>query len=102
MSAIAQRKAAQEKGAETIFIYMGYTFLITAVINILIILIVNNGFSLTNMTPFVYFLMMTGLSFGMGSYLREHNHDLKHFKDWFYSFIVIGIIVAAILGAYQF
>ena len=102
MSAIAQRKALKEKGPETIFIYMGYTFLFVAVINIIIILIGNSGFNITNMSPFLYFLMMTGLCFGMGSYLREHNYDLRHFKNWFYSFIVIGILIGAILGAYQF
>ena len=27
------------------------------------------------MIPLIYFLLLAGLSFGMGSYLKEHNYD---------------------------
>ena len=101
MSAIAQQKAEKRKSIETTFLFMGITFLTLDFVIVILIIIASSGLNRTNMTPLIYFLILAGLSFGMGSYLKEHNFDSKYFKNWLYGFLFIGILIGAILGAIQ-
>ena len=99
MSAIAQRKAEERKSSETIFLFMGITFLIFDLLIIVYVLIFADGINRTSMTPILYFLTLAGLCMGIGSYLKEHNYDLRYLNNWFYSFLFLAILAGAILGA---
>lgn len=101
MSVIAQRKAEKREGAENIFFFMGLTFLILSVVIFLIVLIGKFDFLRINMTPILYFLTLSGISFGWGSFLKEHNYDLSYINNWLYSLIFIGILGGAILASIQ-
>ena len=101
MSAISNKKIQQKKGPETIFIYMGITFIIADFIGMIIFFIAGGDLNSTFMVPILYFLMLSGLCMGRGSYLKENNQNLQNFSNWFWSFIFIGIFVAAIMGTYM-
>ena len=109
MSTIAAKKAAQQKkGPETIFNYMGVTFVLVILIQVLVLVLahyevgsiemeINN----TSMTPILYFLLLAGLCFGVGSHLRETHLDMRHWSDWTTALVIVSILIGAILGAYQ-
>ncbi|MHA1584573.1 MAG: hypothetical protein ACTSVU_09450 [Promethearchaeota archaeon] len=101
MTMIAPTKVQQKKGPDSIFIFMGMTFILLDIVLLIVFLVLGTSFDLTFMTPILYFLMMAGIMLGMGTYLREHGNDLTKFNNWFYGIIVIGILVGAILGAYM-
>ena len=108
MSYIAQKKAQHlKKGPETIFIYMGVTFLIAIAIELLILVIFHysiENFEFQNtiyMIPILYFMALGGMSLTVGSKIREGELTPERVKDWIIGFVFIGILVGAVLGAYM-
>ena len=98
---IAQKNTQQQKGPESIFIYMGLVFLFVDFLMLILFLIFSWEINSNFMIPLIYFLMLSGLHFGMASYIREYDYDVKNIKNWYIGLIFIGIIVGAILGAYM-
>jgi len=101
MSVIAAKKAEQEKGPESIFLYMGLTFGIVIILELFLFFIFSWEISVSFMVSIMYFLMLGGLCIGITSFIREHSLEYSNFKNWFYSFLFISILVGAILGAYM-
>lgn len=101
MSVIAAKKAEQEKGPESIFLYMGLTFGIVIIFELFLFLIFSWELSLSFIVSIIYFFMLGGLSIGITSFIREHSLEYSNFKNWFYSFLFISILVGTILGAYS-
>ena len=98
---IAQKNTQQQKGHETIFIYMGLVFFLVDLLMLIMLVIFSWEINSSFMIPLIYFLMLSGIHFGMGSYMREYSYDVKNIKDWYIGLLFIGIIVGAILGAYM-
>ena len=101
MSVIAAKKAEQKKGPEAIFLYMGLTFGIVIIFEILLFFIFSWELSTSFMVSIMYFLMLGALCIGITSFIREHSLEYSNFKNWFYSFLFISVLVGAILGAYR-
>ena len=101
MSVIAAKKAEHKKGPEAIFLYMGLTFGIVVIFELLLFFIFSWELSQSFIVSIIYFLMLAALCVGITSFIREHSLEYSNFKNWFYSFIFISIIVGAILGAYM-
>ena len=97
---IAQ-KTQQQKGPETIFVYMGVIFLFVDLLMLILLFLFSWEINSNFMIPLIYFLMLSGIHFGMGSYMREYSYDAKNLKNWYIGLIFIGIIIGAILGAYM-
>lgn len=98
MAEISQRKSEQSVGSESILMFMGITFLLIDLILVIIVLI-SSSFNRILMTPILYYLTLAGLFIGIGAYLKEHNHDLRHFKNWMYSLLFLGILAGAVVGS---
>jgi len=102
---IAQKNTQQQKGPESIFIYMGLGFLFVDLLMLIMLFLFSWEINSNFMIPLIYFFMLSGIHFGMGSYMREYNYDeislKKNLKNWYIGLIFIGIIVGAILGAYM-
>ena len=101
MSVIAAKKAEHKKGPEAIFLYMGLTFGIVVIFELLLFFIFSWELSQSFIVSIIYFLMLGALCIGITSFIREHSLEYSNFKNWFYSFLFISIIVGAILGAYM-
>lgn len=101
MSVIAAKKAEQKKGPEAIFLYMGLTFVIVVIFELFLYLVFSWDTTQSFMVSIMYFLMLGALCIGITSFIREHSLEYSNFKNWFYSFLFISILVGAILGAYQ-
>ena len=102
MSAIASKKAEQEKGPEQILFTMGFVFLGTIVVILILTLLFSWNFFSTNVLgPIIYFLLFSGLTFGFGSLLKETSYSEKIIKNWFFGFFGISIIIGIVLGAYM-
>ena len=101
MSVIAAKKAEQEKGPESIFLYMGLTFGIIIILELFLFFIFSWEVSQSFMVSIMYFLMLSALCIGITSFIREHSLEYSNFKNWFYSFLFLSILVGAILGAYM-
>ena len=101
MSVIAAKKAEQKKGPEAIFLYMGLTFGIVIVLELFLFLVFKWELSHSFMVSIMYFIMLGALCIGITSFIREHSLQYSNFKNWFYSFLFISILVGAILGAYM-
>ena len=101
MSVIAAKKAEYKKGPEAIFLYMGLTFGIVVIFELLLFFIFSWELSQSFIVSSMYFLMLAALCIGITSFIREHSLEYLNFKNWFYSFIFISILVGAILGAYM-
>ena len=98
MSEIAQRKVQQEKGPELILQFMGLTFLALVLIFVIIAFLSSNPINRITMSPILYYLTLAGIFLGMSSYLKEHNYDMRHFKNWKISLILIGILAGVVVG----
>ena len=101
MSVIAAKKAAQQKGPEAIFLYMGLTFGAMVIFELFLLLVFRWEISQSFMVSIIYFLMLASLCIGITSFIREHSLEYSNFKNWFYSFLFISILVGAILGTYM-
>ena len=101
MSVIAAKKAEQKKGPEAIFLYMGLTFGIVIIFELFLFLVLGWELSQSFMVSIMYFLMLGALCIGITSFIREHSLQFSNFKNWFYSFLFISILVGAVLGAYM-
>ena len=105
MSMIAQKNTQQQKGPESIFVYMGLIFLLVDLLMLIMLILFRWEINSSFMVPLIYFLMLSGIHFGIGSYMREYSYDeinlKKNLKNWYIGLIFIGIIVGAILGAYM-
>jgi hypothetical protein len=101
MSVIAAKKAEQEKGPESIFLYMGLTFGIIIILELFLFFIFSWEVSQSFMVSIMYFLMLGALCIGITSFIREHSLEYSNFKNWFYSFLFISVLIGAILGAYM-
>ena len=102
MSAISSKKAEQQDGPEKILFYMGIVFIaIDIVISILAIVFSWSFYSTNVMALLIYFLILSGLSFGFGSILKESGYSKKLILDWFYGLIAISIIIGVVLGAFM-
>lgn len=101
MSVIAAKKAEHKKGPEAIFLYMGLTFGIVVIFELLLFFIFSWELSQSFIVSIIYFLMLGALCIGITSFIREHSLEYSNFKNWFYSFLFISILVGAILGAYM-
>jgi len=100
MSVIAAKKAEHKKGPETIFLYMGLTFGAVVIFELFLFLVFSWELSQSFMVSIMYFLMLSALCIGITSFIREHSLQYSNFKNLFYSFLFISILVGAILGAY--
>ncbi len=98
MSVIAQRKTEQTRGSETILFFMGITFIVLDIILVIFVLVSSNELDRIIMSPILYYLVFGGLFLGMGSFLKEHNYDLRYFKNWMYSIMFIGILAGIVIG----
>ena len=101
MSVIAAKKAEQKKGPEAIFLYMGLTFGVVIVLELFLFLVFSWELSQSFMVGIMYFIMLGALCIGITSFIREHSLQYSNFKNWFYSFLFISILVGAVLGAYM-
>ena len=101
MSVIAAKKAEQKKGPEAIFLYMGLTFGVVIVLELFLFLVFSWELSQSFMVSIMYFIMLGALCIGITSFIREHSLQYLNFKNWFYSFLFISILVGAVLGAYM-
>ena len=101
MSVIAAKKAEQKKGPEAIFLYMGLTFGIVIVLELFLFLVFSWELSHSFMVSIMYFIMLGALCIGITSFIREHSLQYSNFKNWFYSFLFLSILVGAVLGAYM-
>ena len=101
MSVIAAKKAEQEKGPESIFLYMGLTFGIVIILELFLFLIFSWELSLSFVVSIIYFLMLGGICIGITSFIREHSLEYSNFKNWFYSLLFLSILIGVILGAYM-
>lgn len=102
MSAIASKKAEQSKGPEQILFTMGFVFIGTILVILVLTLLFSWDFYSTNVLgPIIYFLILTGLVFGFGSILKETSFSEKIIKNWFYGFIGISVVLGIFLGAYM-
>jgi hypothetical protein len=105
MSIIAAKKAMQKKGKETILIIAGATCAITSLIIILFAYILKTELSRTLMTPIMYFFIIGGINIAIGSYLRENREDKslmnEKVRNYLLALIALGILGAAIIGAYN-
>ena len=101
MSVIAAKKAEHKKGPEAIFLYMGLTFGIVVIFELLLFFIFSWELSQSFIVSVIYFLMLGALCIGITSFIREHSLEYSNFKNWFYSFLFVSILVGAILGAYM-
>ncbi len=102
MSAISSKKAEQQDGPEKIVIYMGIVFIAIDIVISILAIIFSWSFYTTNvMALLIYFLILSGLSFGFGSILKESGYSKKLILDWFYGLIAISIILGVVLGAFM-
>lgn len=101
---IAQKSSSRIKGPHVIFESMGFTFLL-GIIGVFIFFFVLNGLKFvldqTLMAPIFYLLMMSGISFGMGSHLKETGNDLTNYRNWVVGLVIIGIIGGIVTGFFM-
>ncbi|MHA1519054.1 MAG: hypothetical protein ACTSRK_02615 [Promethearchaeota archaeon] len=102
MSAISSKKSEQQEGPEKILFYMGIVFIaIDIVISFLAIIFSWNFYSTNVMALLIYFLILSGLSFGFGSILKESAYSKKLILNWYYGLFAISIILGVVLGSYK-
>ena len=100
MSTISSKKAEQQEGPEKILFYMGIVFIAIDIVIFFLALIFSWDFYTTNiMALLIYFLILTGLSLGFGSILKESGYSKKLILNWFYGLIALSIILGVVLGA---
>jgi len=101
MSAIAQKKSVQPESADSILIYMGLTFILGIIVELILFLIFQWEASNQVIVPMFYFLLLAGLFIGLYSYFKEHEKAEWKLKNYFVGTISLGIFIAAILAAYS-
>lgn len=103
MSVIAQKKAMQKRGKESILLITGILCVIVSIIDGILIAIFGLDLSDRVLIPVIYFLILGTLLIGTSTYIRENREKVNIIlKDLLISLIIIGIIGGAVLGAYMF
>jgi hypothetical protein len=103
MSVIAQKKAMQKRGKESILLITGILCVIMSILDAISIAIFSLDLSDRVLIPAIYFLVLGTLFIGTSTYIRENREKVNVIlKDLLISLIIIGIIGGAVLGAYMY
>ncbi len=101
MSVIARKKLQQKKGPELIFFGMTLTCVAVGAVYLILGLIISQEITSATMVPGIYFIVLAGICLAIGTYIREHEPAAANFKDWVISLCFLGVLIGAILGAYN-
>jgi MFS family permease len=102
MSIAAKKAQQQKKGKESIFFVSGLVCAIVAgLIALILLVIMDKDPDHLSMTPILYYLTLSGLLFGAGSYIRENREkSIETLRNLMISLIIIGIVGGAVIGSY--
>ena len=112
MSAIKKQQIKKHPVID-IFFYAGLGFALLALIAILVWaiphfdfkdpLIITDYATTDNMVPIISFLMLSGIHFGLSSYLKEVPDESSYgiFKNYVLSIFFLGVFITIAMAAYQ-
>ncbi len=101
MSVILRKKLQQKKGVEVIFFAMTLTFAAVGAIFLIWGLLISDEITSAAMVPGIYFMVLAGIVLAIGTYIQQNDLAAANYKDWVIGLCFLGVLVGAILGAYN-
>ena len=84
-----------------IFYSMTLTFAAVEAIFLIWGLLISEEITSAAMVPGIYFILLAGIVFAIGTYIQQNDLAASNYKDWVIGLCFLGVLVGAILGAYN-